>query len=276
MPSGPVLRASRGHGVRHRLERRRRGDGELVREPAPDQPEPGDRGVGPLDAVGVGLGDHDAEVAHVLGRLAQRRGVEPRHGDRALLAEELAGDRGALGHRHEVGDRLVDPADPLVERQRQQLARPRARAGRALAPRDRRRQRPGSAAGSGPWSPARCRTSRRRRARPRAPAPGSRRRWCRATARASPGRRRWRARSGSSRRPRRRPRRRRPRSQSSPGAEKAASRVFAASISRPEPAEAAGAGLADAFELGAHFAAADHGEPDADAFLSHGCLRPPR
>ena len=40
------------------------------------------------------------------GRLAQRRGVEPRHGDRAFLAEELAGDRGALGRGHEVGDRL--------------------------------------------------------------------------------------------------------------------------------------------------------------------------
>ena len=30
----------------------------------------------------------------------------PRHGDRAFLAEELAGDRGALGRGHEVGDRL--------------------------------------------------------------------------------------------------------------------------------------------------------------------------
>ena len=59
-------------------------------------------------------------------------------------------------------------------------------------------------------------------------------------------------------------------------AEKAARRVFAASISRPKPAEAAVAGLADALELGPDLAAADHGEPDADAFLSHGCLRPLR
>ena len=44
----------------------------------------------------------------------------------------------------------------------------------------------------------------------------------------------------------------------------------------PEPAEAAGAGLADALELGADLAAADDGEPDADALLSHGCLRSPR
>ena len=59
-------------------------------------------------------------------------------------------------------------------------------------------------------------------------------------------------------------------------AEKAARRAFAASISRPEPAEAAVAGLADALELGADLAAADDGEPDADALLSHGCLRSPR
>ena len=140
----------------------------------------------------------------------------PRHGDRALLAEELAGDRGALGHGHEVGDRLVDAADPLVERQREQLGRPRARAGRAPPPRARRRRPPGSAGGSGPWSPARCRTSRRRQARPRAPAPGSRRPWCRATARASPGRRPLRGRSGPSRCRSRPPRRSRPRSRSSP------------------------------------------------------------
>ena len=43
-----------------------------------------------------------------------------------------------------------------------------------------------------------------------------------------------------------------------------------------EPAEAAVAGLADALELGADLAAADDGEPDADALLSHGCLRSPR
>ena len=105
-PERPGGAGERRHGVRHRLERRRGGDRELVREPAPDQPEPGDRVVGALDAVGVRLGDHDAEVAHVLGRLAQRRGVDARHGDRAFLAEELAGDRGALGRGHEVGDRL--------------------------------------------------------------------------------------------------------------------------------------------------------------------------
>jgi hypothetical protein len=65
-----------GHRVRHRLERRGSRGGELVREPAPDQPEPRDRVIRPLDVVGVGLGDHDAEVAHILGGLAQRCGVD--------------------------------------------------------------------------------------------------------------------------------------------------------------------------------------------------------
>ena len=124
MPERTGGARQRRHRVRHRLQRRRGGDGELVREPAPDQPEPGDRVVGALDPVGVCLGDHDAEVAHVLGRLAQRRGVDPRHGDRALLAEELAGDRGALGRGDEVGDRGVDATDPLVERQREKLRTP--------------------------------------------------------------------------------------------------------------------------------------------------------
>jgi hypothetical protein len=80
----------------------RRGDGQLVRQPAPDQPEPGDRVVRPLDLVGVLLGDDDPEGEHVLGRLAQRRGVDPRHGDGAFLAEELARDGRALGGRHEA------------------------------------------------------------------------------------------------------------------------------------------------------------------------------
>jgi hypothetical protein len=92
----------RRHGVGDGFQRRRRGDGELVRQPAPDQPEPGDRIVRPLDLVGILLGDHDPEGEHVLGRLAQRRRVDPRHGDGAFLAEELTRHRRAFGGGHEL------------------------------------------------------------------------------------------------------------------------------------------------------------------------------
>ena len=122
MPSGPVRLATDRHGVGDRLQRGRRGHRQLVRQPAPDEPEPGDRIVRPLDLVGVLLGDHDAEGSHVLGRLAQRRAVDPAHRDRAFLAEELARDSRTFGRGHEALDRGVDRADPLVQRQREQLA----------------------------------------------------------------------------------------------------------------------------------------------------------
>ena len=50
---------------------------------------------------------------------------------------------------------------------------------------------------------------------------------------------------------------------------KAASRVFASLHLARQAAEAARPGLADAFQLGAHLAAADGREADRDPFLSH-------
>ena len=63
----------------------------------------------------------DPEGEDVLGRLAQRRGVDPRHGDGAFLAEELARDGRAFGGGHEALDGGVDRADALVQRQGDQL-----------------------------------------------------------------------------------------------------------------------------------------------------------
>jgi hypothetical protein len=117
----PGAAGDRRHGVGDGFQRGRRGNGELVRETAPDQPKPGDGIVRPLDLVGVLLGDHDAEGKHVLRRLAQRRGVDPRHGDGAFLAEELARDSRAFGGGHEALDGGVDGADPLIQRQGDQL-----------------------------------------------------------------------------------------------------------------------------------------------------------
>ncbi len=117
----PGAAGDRRHGVGDGFQRGRRGDRQLVRQPAPDQPEPGDRVVRPLDLVGILLGDDDPEGEHVLGRLAQRRGVDPRHGDGAFLAEELARDGGAFGGGHEALDGRVDRAHPLVQRQGDQL-----------------------------------------------------------------------------------------------------------------------------------------------------------
>ncbi len=127
----------RRHRIGHRLERRCGSDGQLVRQPAPDEAEPGDRIVGALDLIGILLGDHDTEVADILCRLPQRAGVDPRDGDAAFLAEQLTGNRGALGGRHEVQDRLVDPPDALVERQSEQ------RRGRETEPLERGDGRPG-------------------------------------------------------------------------------------------------------------------------------------
>jgi hypothetical protein len=61
------------------------------------------------------------KATHVLGRLAQRRGVDPRHGDGAFLAEELARDGRAFGGGHEVLDGGVDRAHAFVERQGHQV-----------------------------------------------------------------------------------------------------------------------------------------------------------
>ena len=111
----------RRHGIGDGFQRRCRCDRQLVREPAPDQPEPRDGVVRPLDLVGVLLGDDNPEGEDVLCRLAQRRGVDPAHRDGAFLAEELARDRRALGGRHEALDRRVDRAHALVQRQGDQL-----------------------------------------------------------------------------------------------------------------------------------------------------------
>ncbi len=121
MPSGPVRLADRRHGVGDGFQRRSRGDRQLVRQPAPDQPQPGDRIVRPLDLVGILLGDDDSEGEHVLRRLAQRRGVDPAHGDGAFLAEELACHGRALGGGHEALDGGVDRTHALVQRQGDQL-----------------------------------------------------------------------------------------------------------------------------------------------------------
>jgi hypothetical protein len=271
-PGGP---GDGGHRVRHGLERRRCCDRKLVREPAPDQPEPGDRVVGALDAVGIRLGDHDAEVTDVLGRLPERRGIDARHGDAAFLAEELSGDRGALGGGDEVGDRRVDAADPLVERQRQQVGggepEPAERLGRGPGARGRLAQPPGQVLGrlldarhGDAGEPARpfqhldrgdggaerlgelrLRVDRGEAGADHGDAAGCRR---------GDGRR------GRDLHPRRE------------GGEPGVGRLHLAT----EPAEAAVAGLADAFELGAHLASADHRQPDGHPFLSHVCLRSPR
>ena len=112
---------NRRHGIGDGFQRRSSGDGQLVREPAPDQAKPGDRVIGALDLVGVLFGDDDTEGEDVLRRLAQRRGVDPRHGDGAFLTEELACHGGAFGRGHEVLDGGVDRTDALVQRQRDQL-----------------------------------------------------------------------------------------------------------------------------------------------------------
>ena len=199
----------------------------------------------------------------------------PRHGDRAFLAEELAGDRRALGRGDEVGDRLVDAADALVERQGQQLGgrepEPAERLGRGTGAGGRLAQPPGQVLGrlldaghrdAGELAGAlehldrgdrgaerlrelRLRIDRREPGADHGDAAGGRR--------GDGGR-------GRDLHPRRE------------GGEAGIRRLHLAS----EPAEAAVAGLADALELGADLAAADDGEPDADPLLSHGCLRSPR
>ncbi|VDS09292.1 hypothetical protein PARHAE_02490 [Paracoccus haematequi] len=127
-----------GHGVGDRFQRGGCGDGELVRQPAPDQPEARDRVVRALDLVSVLFGNDDAEGEDVLGRLAQRRGVDARHGDGAFLAEKLSCDGRAFCSGHEVLDGGVDRADALVQRQRDQVVgrktQPVERVGRGTAP----------------------------------------------------------------------------------------------------------------------------------------------
>ena len=48
----------RRHSIRDSFERWCRGNRKLVRQHAPDQPEPGDRIVRPLDLVGIAIGRH--------------------------------------------------------------------------------------------------------------------------------------------------------------------------------------------------------------------------
>ena len=60
------------------------------------------------------LAGGQAKIAHICRGLAQGRGVEPRHRDRAFLAEELARHGGAFGRGHEVLDGRVDRAHPML------------------------------------------------------------------------------------------------------------------------------------------------------------------
>ena len=207
--------------------------------------------------------------------MAQRRGVDARHCDRALLTEELAGDGGALGHGHEIGDRLVDPADPLVERQRQQLGRRqpepperlrrRAGAGGCLA------QPPGQALGRlldtrdgdfGERAGALQHLDRGDGGAERLGELGLRvdRREPGADHRDPGGGRGGDGGGGRDLDP--------ARERGEPGVR----RLHLA----PKAAEPTGAGLADALELGADLAAADHGKTNADALFSHGFLRSSR
>ena len=118
-PGGP---RDAGQCICHCLKCGRSRHRQLVRDAPPDEAEPGDRIIGPLDLVGILFRDHDPKGKHVLGRLAQRRGVDARHRDRAFLAEELPCNGGALGDRHEIRDGGVDRTDTLVQRQGNQVS----------------------------------------------------------------------------------------------------------------------------------------------------------
>ena len=67
--------------------------------------------------IAAAPGDMHHRIAqNILRRLAQRPGVDPRHGDGAFLAEELSGDCRALCGGHEILDGRVDGTHPLVQR----------------------------------------------------------------------------------------------------------------------------------------------------------------
>ena len=123
-PNALAKRTRRARDRRQRVgdgfEGRGGGNGKLVRQPAPDQTEAGDRIVRPLDLIGVLLGDDHSEVANVLCRLPEGRCVDPGDGDAAFLPEQLPGDRCTLSRGHEVFDRLIDTTDTLIQRKGQQ------------------------------------------------------------------------------------------------------------------------------------------------------------
>ena len=139
MPSGPVRLATAAMAFATASSAGAAATASWFDSPRQIRPKPRDRIIGALDLVGILLGDDDTEGENVLGRLAQRRGVDPRHGDGAFLAEELTGDGGALGGGHELLDGRVDRAHPLVQRQGDQVG------GRQSQP----VQRVGSGAGPG-------------------------------------------------------------------------------------------------------------------------------
>ncbi|MHB1104485.1 MAG: hypothetical protein ACYC0C_17270 [Devosia sp.] len=94
---------------------------QLVRQTAPDQPEPRDGVIGALDLAGLPVRNHHPEIPHILRRLPQCRRVDPGEDQRCPVAEELPCCGGALGRRHEALDGGVDDADPLIQRQGDQL-----------------------------------------------------------------------------------------------------------------------------------------------------------
>ena len=99
-PSGPVVRASAAMAFATASRAGAAATASWFDEPAPDQPEPGDRIAGALDLAGIAVADRDAEVAHVPRRLLERRGVDPQEGERGPVAKEVRGDRRALGFRN--------------------------------------------------------------------------------------------------------------------------------------------------------------------------------
>lgn len=104
--------AKQCRGGRHR---------QLVREPSPDQAQPRDRIIGALDLGRILIRDHDPEIAHILGRLAQRGGVDAREHQPGAVAEKLRGHRGAFGLGDEFRQPVLDQRNTLVQRQRLQL-----------------------------------------------------------------------------------------------------------------------------------------------------------
>ena len=221
--------------------------------------------------------DRHPEIPHILRRLAQGRGVDAQEGQCSLRSPKRSDGHGrafGLGHEARSGrpgwrrcaGRAAAPA----------VRRPSGSAAAARRRRSRSRRPPPTAGWSASSWPVRSRPSTRPPVRPAhvstcSAVDGG----ARATAAMlRPARRSSRGRSGPSPRPRPRQRRSPRPARSRPGGRRLRAGCWPASISRRQAAEAARPGLADAFQLGAHLAAADGREADADPLLSHrGVLR---